>query len=98
MEGLKKFKKRLTGTLKVEHLILFGSQATGMPRSDSDIDLVLVSPQFAGMHSWKRRGLTRKHFDLNYPVDLLCYTPEEFDRKKSEASIIREAVENGIEI
>ena len=98
MEGLKRFKEKLTRILKVDHLILFGSQARGAATEDSDIDLVLVSQKFAGMHSWKRRALTRKHFDLNYPVDLLCYTPEEFERKKGEASIIREAVENGIEI
>jgi hypothetical protein len=31
-------------------------------------------------------------------VELLCYTPEEFDRKRREISIVREAVREGIEL
>ncbi len=34
------------------------------------------------------------------PLDLgaLCYTPEEFEEKKKQITIVREAVEEGIEI
>jgi hypothetical protein len=36
--------------------------------------------------------------DLNYPVDFLCYTPEEFNKLKKEVSIVSEALKEGIEI
>ncbi|MDI6736356.1 MAG: hypothetical protein QME42_09245 [bacterium] len=31
-------------------------------------------------------------------VDALCYTPEEFERKKQEIGVVREAVEKGIRL
>jgi hypothetical protein len=31
-------------------------------------------------------------------VELLCYTPEEFDRKSREINIVRQAVREGIEL
>jgi hypothetical protein len=36
--------------------------------------------------------------DLNYPVDFLCYTPEEFNKLKKEVSIVSEALKEGVEI
>ena len=38
------------------------------------------------------------YWSLKYPVDFLCYTPEEFNKLKKQITIVREAVENGIEI
>jgi hypothetical protein len=31
-------------------------------------------------------------------VELLCYTPEEFERKREQITIVREAVREGIEL
>jgi hypothetical protein len=31
-------------------------------------------------------------------MDILCYTPEEFEKKKKQIGIVRTAVEEGIEI
>jgi len=39
-----------------------------------------------------------KYWNLDYPVDFICYTPEEFNRLKKQITIVKEAVENGIEI
>jgi len=38
------------------------------------------------------------YWNLNYPVDFLCYSPEEFNKLKKQITIVRGAVENGIEI
>ena len=38
------------------------------------------------------------YWNLDYPVDFLCYTPEEFEKKKKEISIVKEAVKEGIDI
>jgi hypothetical protein len=35
---------------------------------------------------------------MDYPVDFLCYTPEEFEEKRSEISIVRHAINEGIAI
>lgn len=40
------FKKSLKKKLKSVEVILFGSYAFGNPHSDSDIDLLVISPEF----------------------------------------------------
>ena len=79
-------------------MILFGSMATGRAHKDSDIDLILVSDKFRGKKSFRRSIGFYKYWDLDYPVDFLCYTPEEFNKLKNQISIVREAVRKGIEI
>jgi predicted nucleotidyltransferase len=79
-------------------MILFGSRARGNSTRWSDFDLVIVSSYFEGMSTFHRSVGFRKYWDLDYPVDFLCYTPTEFQRLKNQVSIVREAIENGIEI
>jgi|SRR3989344_6044548 len=92
---LKKFKE----DNKIQKLILFGSRAKyKVVDENSDVDLIVVSSRFNGIKSFKRYPLLRRKWKLAYPVDMLCYTPEEFKKSKSLPTIIREAVKNGIEI
>ena len=35
--------------IAVEHAVVFGSQVSGCSHADSDIDLLIVSPEFDGM-------------------------------------------------
>jgi len=35
---------------------------------------------------------------MDYPVDFLCYTPEEFEEKRKEISIVRQALKEGVVI
>src|SRR5215470_10100694 len=67
--------------------IAFGSRVRGDALSTSDLDLVLVSPWFGAM-SFLRRPLA--------VLELLCYTPEEFEEKRQELGIVRVAHEEGI--
>ena len=94
IKELKKFKKD-NGIGKI---ILFGSRATDKFTKYSDVDLIIISPQFRKLKSFKRAPTIRLKWNLDYPVDMLCYTQEEFETKKNEPSIVREAVKNGIEI
>ena len=79
-------------------MIFFGSRAAGKPRRDSDIDLIMVSKKFKRLNFFQRGARMYDYWDLEYPVDFLCYSPDEFKRLRNQATIIREAVKNGIEI
>ena len=95
---LKEFRKELSRNIQIEKLILFGSRAYGKPGRWSDFDLIIVSPNFRKKKSFKRSVGFYKYWKLDYPVDFLCYTPEEFNKLKKQVTIVKEAVENGIEI
>ena len=95
---LNKFKKQLSLNIPIKKMILFGSLAKGRYHKDSDIDLIIVSDKFRGKKSFKRSIGFYKYWDSDYPVDFLCYTPEEFNKLKRQITIVREAVREGIEI
>jgi len=79
-------------------VILFGSRARGEALSTSDLDLILVSPRFASVPFLERPVKILE--SLGYPggLELLCYTPEEFEAKREELGIVRIAVTEGIEL
>ncbi len=79
-------------------VIVFGSRARGEALSTSDLDLILVSPRFASVPFLERP--VRVLESLGYPggLELLCYTPEEFEAKREEMGIVRVAVMEGIEL
>jgi len=37
-------------------------------------------------------------YKINYPVDFICYTEEEFNKLKNKISIVSVAIKEGIEI
>jgi len=98
LEYLKKFKKELTKRIPVQKMYLFGSRAWGKPHRWSDFDIIIVSKKFGTRKSYERSYGFRKYWDIDYPVDFLCYTPKEFNKLKKQITIVKEAVENGIEI
>lgn len=98
IKKLKIFRNMINSEIPVEKMFLFGSYAIGKARRWSDIDLIIVSPKFRRKKSYQRARRLYDYWDLNYPVDFLCYTPEEFNKLKKQITIVREAVETGIEI
>ncbi len=98
LNKLLKFKKELSQKVKVKKMYFFGSRATGNAMPDSDFDLLVVSPDF-NKKKFRYRSLGfRAYWTLDYPVDFLCYTPEEFDRKKKQIGIVQQTEKEGIEI
>jgi predicted nucleotidyltransferase len=95
---LKSFKEILGKDMRIEKMILFGSYATGKTHKWSDIDLIIVSPKFRRMNFFRRGAKMYDYWMLDYPVDFLCYTPEEFGRMKRQTTIVSEALKNGIAI
>ena len=83
---------------RIERAILFGSRARGDWLKESDWDLLLVSPDFAGLSFQER--IKRALDSWKGPMDLevLCYTPEELSRKSRQIGIVQTALREGIEI
>ena len=98
INDLKEFKKNLSKLLFINKMILFGSRTYGTQKKWSDFDLIIVSKDFRNKISFRRSLGFYKYWNLDYPVDFLCYTPEEFNKLKKQITIVREAVEHGIEI
>lgn len=98
MKGLHELKENLSKTFPIEKMIFFGSRSKGKSHRDSDIDLIVVSRKFKGKRFRDRSLGFYKHWNLNYPVDFLCYTPQEFNKRSSQVTILREAVKEGIEV
>ena len=98
IKKLGQFEKNISNEFQVDYLLFFGSQARGDSHKDSDIDLVIVSPAFRKQKFFQRAVKLYDYWNLDYPVDFLCLTPEEFAKKKKEIGIIQEAVREGIPI
>ena len=58
--------------------------------------MIIVSPKFANMKWPRRLGEVAELWDGMVVILPLCYTPEEFEKKKEEIGIVRQAVEEGI--
>ncbi|MEK7701916.1 MAG: nucleotidyltransferase domain-containing protein [candidate division NC10 bacterium] len=77
-------------------VIAFGSRVRGDALSTSDLDLILVSPRFAAVPFLRRPVEVLEMLDYPGGLELLCYTPEEFEEKRRELGIVRVAIEEGI--
>jgi predicted nucleotidyltransferase len=72
--------------LKVNKIILFGSQARGTATEESDIDIVIVSEEFRRKNIFRRAKLTRdaeirtiRKFMV--PLDVVTMSPEEYENR-----------------
>ena len=95
----KKYIKTLGQKLDVEKAILFGSAARGTGNEHSDIDIIVISHQFKKMDIVKRLVmLARARGDkfLDWPMDILGYTKEEFEQLSRASSMFAEAKKEGI--
>ena len=98
LKQLQEFKKEAGRHIPIRRMILFGSYAHGKPGKWSDIDLIMVSPSFRGQKPYTRGVEFYRYWQLNCPVDFLCYTPEEFERLAKQITIVSQALKEGIEI
>jgi hypothetical protein len=98
IEEIDGFLRRVGEKFNPELMVLFGSRARGEELKQSDYDIVVVSKEFEGVHFLDRIYQLLELWDYDWDVDLLPYTPEEFEKKKEEIGIVREAVREGVEI
>ena len=93
------FKDQLQSNgLKISQMIVFGSQASGVANQDSDVDLAIISDDFAGKTLFERVPLifsARKAVARKFlrPLDVLLMTPQELtDPNSIKAQYVREGV------
>jgi len=95
LNTVKKFKNALESIdIRVDQLILFGSQAEGTAREDSDIDLVVISSSFTNKSYWERINiLSDAIYQVFAPIEASAFTPDEW---KSKKSLISDYAKNGV--
>jgi predicted nucleotidyltransferase len=86
-----------------QEIWVWGSRIYGTPTPYSDVDMIIVSPKFGKIRFLKRRSTFLRETGLLYDkkaevVDALCYSPEEFERRKNTIGIVSEALVKGIRI
>ena len=88
IEFITALKKRIS----VERVILFGSYARGTPRPWSDIDLVVISPDFHGGTEEDYLLLAEVARSITPQIEAIPYLPADFencDSRSFEAEILR---------
>ena len=75
----------------VDRAFLFGSNARGEAREESDIDIIVISKDFSQMPYWRRWKISGKAAAQPMePVEALAYAPEEIeDYNLREGNFIR---------
>ena len=103
----KKADKRIEKTIKsyieqlesigvhVQQAILFGSYATGKYDEWSDIDLAIVSDDFAGNRFNDRNKIRKVTLRVNSDISPMPFRPEDFDDSNY---FVKEILETGIRI
>lgn len=95
---VRNFIKKLRKVLNIDLAILFGSRARGDYLEDSDYDVLIVSRDFKGKIVERLSGLYDYWDYFPLDIEVLCYTPEEFEKMKGRIGIVQEALKEGVEI
>lgn len=76
-------------------VFLFGSWSRGEQREDSDIDVAIVSADFASMDFWTRtETLAGAVAAVRAPIEAVAFTPDEFqDTDRPIAAFARKGIE-----
>ena len=98
VKALKVFKEEVCQKYDIREMILFGSQVREEANENSDIDLIVVGEEFTGKSPLKRPVVLYLEWTMDYPLDFLCYTPEDFEDKRKGISIVRQAIKEGFVI
>ncbi len=89
LKNLKNITDKIKKEIEPEKIILFGSKARKDNLKYSDYDIIIVSKKFKGMDFHKRIISIYEIIDEAIPIDVLCYTPEEFEKKRKEIGIVK---------
>lgn len=98
-------KERIIGQVKrflkragLDEAILFGSRVRGDYLSTSDVDVIVISPRFEGVRVIERMYQMHDAWEGDEFLEVLPYTPEEFERAREFSGVVQAALEHGIRI
>ena len=97
-EEISEFIERVKKKFEPKSIILFGSRARGEGLKNSDYDLIVVSERFRGVPFLDRISMLYEIWDLDCDINVLAYTPEEFEEKREEIGVVKKAVEEGLTV
>jgi predicted nucleotidyltransferase len=78
-ETLRLIGERLARVPGIRRVVAFGSRALGCARLDSDLDLMVVA-EWRGSLGERAAAIRTQLADIQMPLDLVVYTPEEYER------------------
>jgi hypothetical protein len=93
---LNEFVSRIKREFSPVKTLLFGSRARGDFLENSDYDIILVSEKFEDVPFLRRMRIVYDLWDMREHLDVICYTPKEFEIKKKEIGTVRKAIEEGV--
>jgi uncharacterized protein len=86
---------RVLADLGARLVMLYGSHARGDASDASDVDLLVVIPRPVGEPIGARAADLLAHLAPRVALDLVVYTPEEFDELRGRTPLLRAALVEG---
>lgn len=94
IEDIQSVADRIAAEYHPDKVILFGSRAYGTPRSDSDVDMLVIL-SFDGKPSRISVEILDR-LDAFLPLDIVVRRPEDVEKRYREGDpLIREALDHG---
>lgn len=104
---LRRYLDRVGDRWPIERAILGGARVADLhgapPQRERGPEyvLVLVSPAYDGM-PWLERvyqaGALWDALEMGAPAEVHCYTPVEFERKRTTLAVVRQTAEQGVDL
>ncbi len=104
---LERYVQRVTDRWPISRALLGGARVADLrgagPQRERGPEyvVVFVSEHFDGV-PWLERvyqaGSLWDAYEMGAPADVHCYTPAEFERKRTSMRVVREAAERGLEL
>ena len=104
---LERYLERVTDRFPVQRALVGGARVAdargAFPQRERGPEyvVILVSEYFDGV-PWLERvyqaGALWDALEMGAPAEVHCYTPAEFERKRTQIRRVREAVEHGLEL
>ncbi|QDU52156.1 nucleotidyltransferase domain-containing protein [Gimesia panareensis] len=92
--AIKSFVEKAVQRFKPQAIYLFGSRARGDNLLHSDYDFIVVSKEFEKLKWLYRIYALVKFWKADENIDVLPYTPTEFEDKKINSSTVRSAMKD----
>jgi predicted nucleotidyltransferase len=89
-QEVEEFVDRIKKAYVPDKIILFGSVATGKAKENSDIDIIIIKE--TEKKFWERLREISKYCSREIGMDVLVYTPEEFEKLSQDREFFKQEV------